>query len=97
MARESLAVVEEMKSLFHRQKAFFQIGLTLDIGFRSEGLRRLQEALKSHEALLGRALEADLGKPFPEAYLTELGIVYEEISHALWVFGTHHHRDHIDP
>lgn len=83
MARESLETVEDLRTLFERQKAFFQKGATRDVSYRMEGLRRLQETLRRHEELLGKALEEDLGKSFTEAYLTELGIVYVEISHAL--------------
>lgn len=63
-----------------RQRRFFQTGATLSLGFRLAALKRLRDAMKRYEPQLLEALQEDLGKAPFEAYATELGVVYEEIS-----------------
>jgi aldehyde dehydrogenase (NAD+) len=61
------------------QQAFFNTGRTLSIPFRLHQLKTLRAALKNDEARVTEALHADLGKSPYEAYMTEIGIVLEEI------------------
>ena len=61
------------------QRAYFRSGATLDIAFRREQLRRLQEAIVKWERPLTEALRCDLHKSYEEAYLTEISIVLGEI------------------
>lgn len=61
------------------QRAYFRSGATLDIAFRREQLRRLQEAVVKWERPLTEALRCDLHKSYEEAYLTEISIVLGEI------------------
>lgn len=72
-----------MKKVLEQQRALFDSGLTRDLSYRRDALLRLREAIKSHEAEIFDALEKDLDKPKAEAYATELGIVYSEISYLL--------------
>ena len=51
--------------------------------FRRAQLRKLQDALVTHEPALIAALHADLRKSPDEAYATEIGLVLGEIRHAL--------------
>ena len=46
-------------------------------------LLRLKATIKRHEGELLTALNKDLGKSTQEAYMSELGLVYEEITHYL--------------
>ena len=61
------------------QRAYFRSGATLDLAFRREKLRRLQEAIVKWERPLTEALCHDLHKSYEEAYLTEISIVLGEI------------------
>ncbi|SIR16736.1 aldehyde dehydrogenase [Pontibacter lucknowensis] len=65
--------------LLKQQKAYFAGGHTLDISFRKEQLRRLLEALRSHEQELMDAMYADFRKPAFETYTTEIGFVEKEL------------------
>lgn len=72
-----------LPALVERARAYFRSEVTLPFEFRRERLRRLEAAIRTHEAKVFTALKEDLGKPQHEAYLTELGIVYAEIADAL--------------
>ena len=65
------------------QRRFFDSGRTRSVAFREEQLRRLQAALRAEEEPLLAALKQDLNKSAGEAYMTELGIVHDELSCAL--------------
>lgn len=75
------------KELIHRavedQKDFFATGATLDISWRIEQLKKLKEAVKSHEAGMIRALSEDLGRHPSEGYLCDIGPVIMEINEAI--------------
>lgn len=78
------------------QKAYFRTEATLDVAFRKQQLRKLLQALESHEQELADALWADLHKSYEEAYLTELSLVKGEIRDALrhvsgWARREHKH------
>ena len=61
--------------LLIRQKAFFQTGKTLSIPFRMEMLRKLREAVISHEQDLTDALEKDLGRNPAEGYFCDVSMI----------------------
>ena len=65
------------------QRAYFESGATKDYAFRRAMLLRLREAIKAWEERLLAAVKADLAKPEFEAFSSEIGILYMEISHAL--------------
>ena len=56
---------------------------TLTIKQSKEYLARLKATIKRHEGDLLFALAADLGKSTQEAYMSEIGLVYEEIAYYL--------------
>lgn len=67
---------------FEEKRAFFASGGTRSHGFRITMLARLKDAVKAREDEIADALAADFGKPRLESYLTEIGILYEEIDYA---------------
>ena len=73
----------KLEEIIKRQRSFFNEGITRDIEYRKQALQRLRRGIESHETQLFEALRKDLGKSPYEAYATELGIVYEEISYML--------------
>lgn len=64
---------------FSRMRAFFEEGNTLDMRARLGWLRALQQGIVRHEAELLAALELDLGKAPTEGYMTEVGLVLDEL------------------
>ena len=74
---------QEIKDLVTRQRNYFQSGATLPVSARLAALRRLYDAISSHEKEIRRALQKDLGKSGFESYMCETGMVLEEISYML--------------
>ena len=66
-----------------KQKAYFQSGATLALPLRKQMLCKLASAIHQYEKALADALWQDLHKSYEEAYLTELSIIYGEISNHL--------------
>ncbi|OQC11527.1 MAG: Aldehyde dehydrogenase [Tenericutes bacterium ADurb.Bin087] len=65
------------------QRAAMQKTFPLSYETRRELLLNLQKAIKHHETAIYDALYADLRKDVWEVFVTELGIVYEELHFAL--------------
>lgn len=62
-----------------RQKNHFATGATRSVAYRAAALRRLRDSIHGHLPQLYQALWTDLHKSEPEAYLTEISIVLQEI------------------
>ncbi len=77
---EHQLVITEMIA---KQEAFFSSGISKELSFRREQLRRLGRALEKWEDELLLALERDLGKSRQEAYMSELGLLQAELYHIL--------------
>lgn len=73
----------DIERLAAAQRRYFSSGRTRPPAFRLEMLRRLEACLHAREEALLDALAADLNKSRGEAYMTELGLVYDELSHAI--------------
>ncbi len=71
---------QEIIQLTEAQKQYLGTGVTLDINFRKEMLKRLYVAMEKWEQRLCDALWIDLHKSYEEAYLTEISIVKAEIN-----------------
>lgn len=67
--------------LVQHQRDFFCSNITLDINYRLQTLDSLKQSLHKHEDELYEALYADLGKSKEESYFTEIGMVFQELSH----------------
>ncbi len=65
------------------QLDYFLSGATRSYEARRATLLRLKSALQKYELRICEALESDLRKHPNESYLSEIGIVYDEINHAL--------------
>lgn len=73
----------DIKKTVKAQKEFFDSGRTKRLSFRRHCLERLRDAVKENEGEILEALKLDLGKSEFEAYSTEIGLIYKEISHML--------------
>ena len=69
--------------LVARQRAYFNTGATKPLGIRIAALEKLRAAIRKNEGQLCAALKADLNKTPMEAYMTEIGIVLEELNFTL--------------
>ncbi len=65
--------------LIEEQRAFFEQGGTKKTEFRLAMLRKLQKALCSQEEQLNEAMKKDMNKCPTEVYMTEIGMVLEEL------------------
>ncbi|HPY37704.1 MAG TPA: aldehyde dehydrogenase family protein, partial [Clostridia bacterium] len=68
-----------ISGLVNTQHAYFETGATRSLSFRLNALKSLQNALQKNEAMLNDALKADLNKAPMESYMSEVGIVLEEL------------------
>jgi NAD-dependent aldehyde dehydrogenases len=74
---------ETVHEIVVKQRQFFRTGVTLDVNWRMEQLRKLKQAVLDREAKLEAALYEDLGKSPTEAYLCDLGPVIVEVNEIL--------------
>jgi aldehyde dehydrogenase (NAD+) len=65
------------------QRAFALIGHAKDVAYRKRQLALLRQALKANESLLFDAIYADVRKSRFECYISELGLIYQEIDEAI--------------
>lgn len=66
-------------SLVEKQRNFFGQGNTGTLEFRISMLRKLQSAVRNHESLFNEAMKKDMNKCPSEVYMTETGMVLEEL------------------
>lgn len=72
-----------LAALVEKQRNFFATGKTRDVNYRLEALGKLKTILENYETEIGDALKADLGKPFLEAYSSEIAIVKEDLHYVM--------------
>jgi aldehyde dehydrogenase (NAD+) len=75
--------MEVFSELLTKQRNFFLTGKTKDVGYRIEALTQLDQLIRSHEAELMAALKVDLNKTKFDSYISEIGILLEEIRFTL--------------
>ncbi len=66
--------------LFEKQQVHFRSGATLPIEKRKEALKKLKALIKDNEPALNEAIYKDLRKSPYETYVTEIGLIYDEIN-----------------
>jgi aldehyde dehydrogenase (NAD+) len=86
------ALMEGFSHILKRQRDFFQTGRTKDVSFRIEALTSLGDMIRSHETDIMTALKQDLNKSDFDSYISEMGILLEEIR-----FTLKHIRDWTQP
>ncbi len=77
----------DIKKIVENQRAYFATGATRDVAFRKEALSKIGDALRQKEGLLFDALRQDFNKQPMETYMTEIGMVLDELRY---------HRKHLD-
>lgn len=71
------------QALIEKQRTYFRTGATQDVSFRIKKLKALKKALKSRENEIFEALREDFRKSTFETYVSEIGMVYEEINYII--------------
>lgn len=67
----------------NKQTEFFNIGETKSIAFRMQHLKKLQEVIKKRENEILESLKVDLNKSNFEGYMTEVGVVLDELRYVI--------------
>lgn len=74
---------QQIDDIVAGQKAFFDMGVTRSYAFRKAQLGVLDKAIRRYEKEIVAALHSDLRKSEFEAYGTEVGLLYKDISNTL--------------
>lgn len=69
----------EIEKLVEAQRKYFRTGKTRPVKFRRKMLLRLRRSLFDHEKMLAEAMYEDMNKSRLEVYMTETGMVLDEI------------------
>ena len=73
----------EIEQILQAQREHFSSGATLSVSFRVEMLKKLRQAVLTHEAEINTALKSDLGKGDFEGFMCEIGMVLSELSYLI--------------
>lgn len=73
----------EIKQIIEEQKAFFKTGSTRPVKFRKTMLKELAAAIRNNEGAINDAMMQDMNKAPMEVYMTETGLVLDEIRYHL--------------
>ncbi|MGG4341080.1 aldehyde dehydrogenase [Paenibacillus lautus] len=71
---------DSITALVSAQRRFFHKDITKEVDFRLQQLTKLRQVLIARENDIMEALRKDLNKSEQEAFTTEIGIVYKELS-----------------
>ena len=74
---------EKIHELVEAQRRYFRTGVTLDVGFRIEQLKKLKAAVIAREEKLLEALRLDLGRSDTESCFCDIGSSIVEINEAI--------------
>ncbi|MBQ7858644.1 MAG: aldehyde dehydrogenase family protein, partial [Faecalibacterium sp.] len=69
----------ELEAMLQSQRDYFAAGNTLPPFARVEMLKKLRDESRRSEAEIAAALQADLNKCGAESYMTEIGMVLDEL------------------
>lgn len=76
-----MRIIVEIKELINKQRKFYSSNISKDLKFRIQNLKLLRSIIIKYEKEIQEALRLDLGKSETEAYMTEIGIVLDEIKY----------------
>ncbi len=71
--------IDQIPDILDRHKQFFATGITKDVNFRIDQLKRLKEVIMEHETDIYDALKKDLNKSPFTSFMTEIAMVLGEI------------------
>lgn len=70
---------EDIHRIVEKQRTFFNTGITFDVKYRIEQLKKLKKMLKDNQEKIIEALHTDLGRSPMESYLVDIGDTIMEI------------------
>ena len=73
----------EITKLVEAQRACFNSGKTLPVEARVAALEKLRAGIRRYEGKIAAALKADLNKAPMESYMTETGMVLDELGYLI--------------
>lgn len=73
----------DIGTLVEKQRAFFRGGKTLSAVYRLTMLKKLKAAVQANEERIAEALHADLNKTVFESYMTETGMVLDDLGYTI--------------
>lgn len=73
-------VNDSIAAIVSAQQGYFRQAITREVDFRLQQLTKLRQVLIAKESEIVKALRVDLNKSEQEAYTTEIGMVYKELS-----------------
>ncbi|KOP66614.1 aldehyde dehydrogenase [Bacillus sp. FJAT-18019] len=73
-------VNDSIAAIVSAQQLYFRQDITREVDFRLQQLTKLRQVLIARESEIVEALRRDLNKSEQEAYTTEIGMVYKELS-----------------
>lgn len=73
--------MDDIMKILENQRQFYQSGKTRSYELRMKALSRLERAVISYEPQIKKALQKDLNKSSFESYMTEIGMILNEISY----------------
>lgn len=76
-------ITKNIRERIQKNRDLFSTHKTKDIAFRLEMLKKLKNAVDEYKDKITQALYDDLRKSKYEAYITEIGMIKEELSHHL--------------
>lgn len=71
---------DSIAAIVSAQQRYFRQDITREVDFRLQQLTKLRQVLVARESEIVEALRKDLNKSEQEAYTTEIGMVYKELS-----------------
>lgn len=72
-----------LQNPYEPKRKYFDNGNTRSYDFRKTQLEKLKMVIEKYEKDIINALTLDLGKPIFESYTAEIGVVYQELNHAI--------------
>jgi aldehyde dehydrogenase (NAD+) len=69
----------QIQEIIKKQRELFGTGITKSLSFRMNALKKLRKAILNNEQKILDALKKDLNKSEFESYMTEIGMVLDEI------------------
>ncbi len=72
-----------MFEIIAKQRQYFYTNETQSLSFRLNNLKKLKNVIKLNETLIMQALKMDLGKSNYETFVSEIGILYDEINYMI--------------
>lgn len=73
----------KISNQIEKQRIFYQTGKTKSVEYRRKALIHLKFCLKEWEDKLMAALKADLGKSDFESYMSEIGMLHDELNYMI--------------